>query len=109
MAGTPSFLKRCVRAVADDGRDIGSSYAICTSMYQKKGLLKKGTNQPTKRGVKYAKMKSSLDDHEEKIADYKAKLAKEKAKRAKARLKSESDALGESVLRLSRALMERGS
>jgi len=55
---TPYFLKRCVYAVAKKnggGRDaLDKAFAICVAQAQKRGDLKKGSMQVTKRGAAWS-------------------------------------------------------
>jgi hypothetical protein len=52
----PAILDEAVRQLKKKGWGTSSAYAIGTSTLQKSGSLKKGTNQPTAKGVKRGKM-----------------------------------------------------
>ncbi len=45
------ILKRLVKQLEDKGHDPGSAHAIAVSALQKSGNLKKGSEQPTHKGV----------------------------------------------------------
>jgi hypothetical protein len=51
----PKILEAAVRAVKRSSPDV-NPWAVATSALQKAGELKKGTNAPTKLGVKRGKM-----------------------------------------------------
>jgi len=44
----PKILDRYVKGLEKSGRSEGSSFAIATSILQKKGVLKKGTQELSK-------------------------------------------------------------
>jgi len=52
----PAILDEAVKRLKAKGWGTSSAYAIGTSTLQKSGSLKKGTNQPTKKGVARGKM-----------------------------------------------------
>jgi hypothetical protein len=52
----PHILDEAVKQLKKKGWGTSSAYAIGTSTLQKSGSLKKGTNQPTKKGVKRGAM-----------------------------------------------------
>jgi hypothetical protein len=55
----PSQLRHCVVAVGDKlGGDVERAFAICTASLQKSGYLKKGTQEPTEKGVERSRSKS---------------------------------------------------
>jgi hypothetical protein len=79
---TPPQLKRCVRAIAKESggdspsrADISRAFAICTKQLQKGGYLKKGSQEPTKKGSKRGRSKAHDKEHAEKLADYEKMLA----------------------------------
>jgi DNA topoisomerase IA len=47
----PHILDEAVKQLKKKGWGTSSAYAIGTSTLQKSGSLKKGTNQPTKKGI----------------------------------------------------------
>jgi hypothetical protein len=51
----PAILEKAVKAIKKSSPDV-NPWAVATSTLQKAGELKKGTNQPTKLGVKRGKM-----------------------------------------------------
>lgn len=78
---TPPQLKRCVRAIAKKAgdkptrEDISRAFAICTKQLQKGGYLKKGTQDPTKKGSKRGRSKAGEKAHSTKVAEYERMLA----------------------------------
>jgi hypothetical protein len=52
----PKILDRLVKQLQQKGMDKSSAYAIATSRLQKSGNLRKGTNQPTKKGIRRGNM-----------------------------------------------------
>lgn len=52
----PQILDRLVSQLKAKGHSEKSAYAIATSRLQESGNLKKGTTQPTKKGVRRGKM-----------------------------------------------------
>ena len=51
----PAILEKAVKAIKKSSPGV-NPWAVATSTLQKAGELKKGTNQPTKLGVKRGKM-----------------------------------------------------
>jgi hypothetical protein len=52
----PKILERMVSQLEAKGKPKSQAYAIATAQMQKSGNLKKGTNEPTAKGVKRGKM-----------------------------------------------------
>ena len=52
----PAILERLVKQLQAKGYSKSSSYAIATATLQRSGNLKKGTNKPTKKGIKRGSM-----------------------------------------------------
>ncbi len=55
----PQILERLVSQLRSRGQSESSAYAIATSTLQKRGMLKKGTNTATPKGVRRGKMSPS--------------------------------------------------
>ena len=55
----PKILERLVKQLEDKGKDKSSAYAIATSVLQKSGNLKKGTQEATPKGIKRGNMTPS--------------------------------------------------
>jgi len=73
---TPPQLKRCVLAVGKKSEgDTSKAFAICTKSLQNKGYLKKGTQQPTKKGSKAGRSKAAEKGHGNKVSEYEQLLA----------------------------------
>ena len=72
---TPPQLKRCVTAVAKKDGDTSRAFAICTSSLQRKGYLKPGSKEPTKKGMKAGRSKAADLTHAKKLSDYEQLLA----------------------------------
>ncbi len=52
----PAILERLVGQLQSKGKSKSSAFAIATSVLQKRGLLKKGTQQATAKGTKRGAM-----------------------------------------------------
>lgn len=76
--GLPVFLRRCVRAVAKDGKPLSSAFAICVAQGQKSGNLKDGSVKATSKGKRLSKRKSSEKGAGEKAAEYERLLKGER-------------------------------
>jgi hypothetical protein len=63
----PKILEDAVRAIKKSSPNV-NPWAVGTATLQKAGELKKGTNQPTKLGVKRGKM-SRKQRHEHPLAE----------------------------------------
>lgn len=73
---TPPQLKRCVLAVGKkSGGDTSKAFAICTRSLQNKGYLKKGTQEPTKKGATAGRSKAADKSHSDKVSEYEQLLA----------------------------------
>ncbi len=67
----PLGLRRCVADVVAKGGDIQKAFAVCTASLQKAGVLKKGTQELTKKGQKRTKSQySKAPDLKSKDAEY---------------------------------------
>jgi hypothetical protein len=47
----PKILTRMIKQLEDKGMDPGKAHAIAVSQLQKSGNLKKGSTEPTKKGI----------------------------------------------------------
>jgi hypothetical protein len=82
---TPPHVQRCVRAVAKQyGGDVKRAFSICVAMGQKRGTLKKGTIEPTKKGKSADTTKIKDPEHAKKTGEYEKFLAKARKKRSEA-------------------------
>lgn len=77
----PTQLKRCVRAIAKERGgdeptrdDLSRAFAICTAQLQRSGYLKKGSQDPTKKGTKRSRSKAGEKGHKSKVAEYEKML-----------------------------------
>lgn len=52
----PKILERLVSQLQAKGKDKSTAFAIATSALQKSGNLKKGTQEPTVKGIKRGNM-----------------------------------------------------
>lgn len=52
----PKILKRLVKQLSDKGMDSGKAHAVAVSALQKSGNLKKGSTEPTKKGIERGNM-----------------------------------------------------
>ena len=52
----PKILERLVSQLRKNGMDESKAYAVATSQLQKSGNLKKGSAEPTKKGVRRGNM-----------------------------------------------------
>lgn len=52
----PAILDRLVKQLKDKGKDTSTAFAIATSVLQKSGNLKKGTQKATSKGKKRGSM-----------------------------------------------------
>jgi hypothetical protein len=62
----PAILEKAVKAIKKSSPDV-NPWAVGTATLQKAGELKKGTNQPTKLGVKRGRM-SRKERHADPLA-----------------------------------------
>lgn len=86
----PKILERLVSQLQAKGQSKKSAYAIATSQLQKAGDLKKGSTQPTAKGVKRGDMTPGerAKDREAKYSGkHKASEYKYNAKTNRAKLK----------------------
>lgn len=83
-SGMPSYMRRCVVELVQQGHDIGAAFAICNATMQKAGYITKGPNQrQTKKGLERQRHFSAKKDSAEFDAEYEKILKRSKTARAK--------------------------
>lgn len=82
----PAILDRLVKQLKAKGKSTSSAFAIATSVLQKRGLLKKGTQKATAKGVKRGSMSPS-----ERAKDRASKYSKGKHKASEYKYNSKTN------------------
>jgi hypothetical protein len=97
-SGMPSYMRRCVVELVQQGHDIGAAFAICNATMQRAGYITKGPNQrQTQKGRERQRHFSAKKDAAEFDAEYEKILKRSKTARAK---KSSGQELVESPILL---------